>query len=527
MQFLRQLARSGLAAMALAAITTAPSFAQTTIRAVLGGDLQVLDPIASTSYPSRTFGYLVYDTLVSRDEAGNYQPQMLEGWDVSEDGLVYTFTLRDGLTWHDGNPVTAEDCVASLQRWGSRDPLGIKMMEATASLEAVDDKTFTLTLSQPFGLVIEALGKESSNVPFMMPKALAETPATEALTEVNGSGPFTFKADEFVPGSQVVFVKNENYVPREEPASRYAGGKIVNVDRVELRWLPDAATRASALVAGEIDYVQYAPFDLLPVLEASPDVVIFNPGAAAANTGLMRLNHAAAPLDNPEIRLALQAAIDPVEALIAQGSPAEFTDPGCTSYFTCGGIYEAATDPGVPLNAGAEKAREMLEAAGYNNEPLLFMGFTGSDPVPPVLIDQLKRAGFNADIQYFELNALFERRASKAPVTEGGWSGFITFLAGTDVESPATHLYIANSCNPDYAGWSCDEETVALLEQFMAEPDVEKRVALADQINTRSHQNVPAVIWGQYINPTAWRTSLDDVIGSVPSPVFWSVTKSQ
>jgi peptide/nickel transport system substrate-binding protein len=527
MTMFRRMAGIALAG-ALSVASASPTMAQTAIRAVLGGDLQVRDPIASTSYPSRTFGYLVYDTLVARDADGNIRPQMLESWKIDDGGLTYTFTLRDGLTWHDGTPVRPQDCIASIRRWGQRDGLGIRLLAATESMTVTGEKSFVVKLKEPFGLVLEALAKESSNVPFMMPEALASTPATQALTVVNGSGPFRFKADEFVPGSHAVFIKNPTYKPRSEPASRYAGAKIVNVDRVELRWLPDPATRVSALVRGEIDYLQYVPFDLLPILQSSRDVVLFNPGAPASNMGLIRLNHAAAPLDNPQIRLALQAAIDPAEALFAQGAPAEYVMPGCTSYFTCGGPYEAKSDSGTALNAGAAKAREMLRAAGYNNEPLRFMGFApATDPVPPVLVDQLKRAGFNAEIQYFELNALFEKRTSKAPIREGGWSGFMTFLAGTDVESPVTHLYIANSCNPDYPGWSCDQETASLLTAFTRELDPAKRAAIADKISTRSHLTVPAVIWGQYIIPTAWRTSLTNVIGSVPSPVFWGMTKAR
>ena len=97
-------------------------------------------------------------------------------WTVSDDKLTYTFTLRNGLKWHDGSPVTAEDCVASLMRWGKNDNMGQKLMDFTASLEAPDAKTMVLKLKEPYGLVLESIGKPSSYVPFMMPKRLAETP---------------------------------------------------------------------------------------------------------------------------------------------------------------------------------------------------------------------------------------------------------------------------------------------------------------------------------------------------------------
>src|SRR5690606_18101699 len=200
------------------------------------------------------------------------------------------------------------------------------------------------------------------------------------------------------------------------------------------------------------------------------------------------------------------------EALVATGAPSDYVNAECVSYFKCGGVYESSSTGDTEINVGADRAREMLDAAGYNNEPVLMMAFAGDGgvaPATPVLIEQMKRAGFNVELQYLELNALFERRASRASVEDGGWSGFITFLAGTDVELPATNLYIANTCDPDYAGWSCDEETRALLDQFIQESDIDARVELADRINARSHINLPSVLWGQFIYPTAWNASLE------------------
>src|SRR6201999_114602 len=222
-------------------------------------DLRVLDPGITTAYIVRDHGYMVFDTLLAMDASFKVQPQMAD-WRVSDDKLTYAFTLRDGLKWHDGAPVTAEDCVASLKRWGQNDSMGQKLMDFTASLEATDAKTITLKLKQPYGLVLESIGKPSSVVPFMMPKRLAETPPNQQIAEQIGSGPFKFVKSEFQPGVKAVFEKNTDYVPRSEPADWTSGGKVVKVDRVEWVTMQDAQTAVNALQAGDIDFHEHPPY---------------------------------------------------------------------------------------------------------------------------------------------------------------------------------------------------------------------------------------------------------------------------
>src|ERR1700754_5127347 len=227
--FLKFLAVAALAApISMAAV---PASSQT-LRAVMHSDLKILDPIWTTAYIVRNHGYLVWDTLFAMDEKFDVKPQMVDKWDISTDKLTYTFTLRDGLEWHDGTPVTSEDCIASIKRWAARDSMGQKLLGSVAGFDVVDAKTFKMKMKEPYGLVLQSLGKPSSNVPFMMPKKTAETdPNTQIKVEdVIGSGPFIFVANEWKPGEKVVYVKNPNYKPRSEPASGLAGGKVVKVD---------------------------------------------------------------------------------------------------------------------------------------------------------------------------------------------------------------------------------------------------------------------------------------------------------
>ena len=223
-----------LAGLAVAtAAWSAPAAAQT-IKAVMHSDLKTVDALVSTQYIVRNHGYLVWDQLIAMDEKDVVRPQMADKWTVSADQLTYTFSLRAGLEWHDGTPVTSEDCIASIRRFLQRDPSGLRLAPFVRGLEVVDARTFKLVLKEPYGLVLETLAKPSLAPMLIMPKAVAETPATEPIgpDKVIGSGPFIFKRDEWKPGEKVVYVKNPKYKPRAEPPSGFAGGMVAMVYRI-------------------------------------------------------------------------------------------------------------------------------------------------------------------------------------------------------------------------------------------------------------------------------------------------------
>src|SRR5256714_10152985 len=251
------------------------SAAAKTLRVSLHSDLKIVDPVWTTALITVNHGYMIYDTLFALDEKLAVKPQMVDRYETSVDKLTWTFALRDGLEWHDGAPVTAEDCIASIKRWGARDAMGQKLMSFVTELAAPDAKTIRMTLKEPYGLVLQTLAKPGANVPFMMPKRVAETDPGKQITDFTGSGPFIFKADEWRPGEKAVYLKNAKYKPRAEPASGLAGGKVVNVDRVEWIWIADAQTQVNALLNGEVDVIETPPHDLLPLLAADKNIELF------------------------------------------------------------------------------------------------------------------------------------------------------------------------------------------------------------------------------------------------------------
>jgi peptide/nickel transport system substrate-binding protein len=527
---LHNLLRAGaaLAVLGSALAFAAPDAAaqQKVLKVVPHADLKNIDPIWTTAYITRNHAYLVYDTLFALDDKLQVQPQMVDKWTVSPDKLTYTFTLRDGLKWHDGAPVTAEDCVASLQRWGKRDSMGQKLMDFTAKLEAVDAKTLRLVLKEPYGLVLESLGKISSNVPFMMPKRIAETDPFKQITETIGSGPFKFVKEEWVPGSKVVYVKNADYKPRSEPASGAAGGKIAKVDRVEWLYIPDPNTAMNALINGEVDYYENPPPDLVPLLEKAPKVKVeqLDP---LGNQGMLRFNHLHPPFNNVKARQAVLWAMKQEDYMRAAVGNPKYYKP-CYSYYACGtpNATEAGAEPIMKPNL--EKAKQLLKESGYDGRKVVILQMTDipvTNAASLVTANMMRQIGFNVELQAMDWSTVTSRRAIKEPPEKGGWNIFHTWWIGGDILNPITAAGLAAACEKSWFGWPCDAEMEKMRNAFATETDPAKQKELARQIQVKAFEIVTHGNFGTWYNPVAYR---DNVKGMIPSPVqfFWNMEKS-
>ncbi|WP_315834094.1 ABC transporter substrate-binding protein [Bradyrhizobium prioriisuperbiae] len=522
-------ARGALRGLLVAATLAVPSWAQAkTIRAVMHSDLRVIDPIITTAYITRDHGYMVYDTLLAMDSNFKVQPQMAD-WKVSEDRLTYTFTLRDGLKWHDGKPVTAEDCVASLRRWGARDGMGQKLMEFTASLEATDAKTITLKLKEPYGLVLESIGKPSSVVPFMMPKRIAETPPDKAIPEQIGSGPFKFEQADFQPGVRAVYVKNKDYVPRSEPPSWTSGGKVVKVDRVEWITMPDPQTAMNAIQSGDIDFIETPLFDLLPVLEANKELESRVLNILGYQT-LGRMNFLYPPFDNVKVRRAALLALNQKNVLDALvGNPKYYKV--CGAIFGCDTPY--ATDVGsesLVKGDGMAEAKKLLAESGYDGTPVVIMapGDVVTLKAQPIVSAQLLRAaGFQVNVLAMDWQTVVTLRASQKPPKEGGWNMFFTNWVGADILNPVVHVTLnGKGKSGGWFGWPDDPKMEALRDAFVRAESPDERKKIATDIQQRNYEQVTYIPLGEYRVPSVWRKELTGVLDGAATPVFWNVDKA-
>jgi peptide/nickel transport system substrate-binding protein len=515
-----------LAAIATALIVASPTLAATTIRAAMHSDLKILDPIWTTAYITRDHGYLIYDTLFAMDDRQQPQPQMVDSWNVSADKLTYTFILRDGLKWHDATPVTPEDCIASIKRWGARDAMGQKLMAAVQGFEVVNQKTFRLILKEPYGLVIISLAKPGSNVPFMMPKRVADTPASEQISDYTGSGPFIFKRDEWKPGEKAVYVKNPNYRPRSEPPSSMAGGKVVNVDRVEWIAIPDSQTAVNALLAGEVDMVEDPSLDLLPVLKSDATVGLVQINSLG-NQFAFRFNSVQPPFDKPKLRQAAFAAFNQQDFLQAQiGDPQYYKV--CTTVFICGTPFATTKGAAAYFHSDFALSKRLLQEAGYDGTPVVLMHSTDLQVLSnlaPVAKSLLERGGFKVNMVDMDWQSLVARRAKKVPAREGGWSAFLTSWVAADVLNPVSTVFLAANCDAAAPGWPCDPEMEKLRDAFSRETDVEKQQEIAADVQARAIEIGTHVWVGQWYKPIAYRKDRIEGWIIAPAPLFWNLTK--
>ena len=495
------------------------------LRFVQNGNMTILDPIWTTAYVTRTHGYFIYDTLFSMDANNEVKPQMVEKYEVSADKTLWTFHLRDGLAWHDGTPVTSEDCIPSIKRWGARDAMGLKLMDFIKEFKAVDAKTFTMQLKEPYGLVLESLGKPSSNVPFMMPKKIAETDPFKQIDSQMGSGPFIYVNAESKPGEKHVYVKNTKYKPRSEPPSGLAGGKVVKVERVEIIEMPDTQQQVNAIIAGEIDLIEQPPHDLIPIMKADKNVqmVDWNP---LGQQFVYRMNHLQPPFNNPKIRQAALLCIEQEEYLKATVGEPQYYKVSSAAFI--GGTPNAFDAPdGLFVKPNYEKAKALLKEAGYDGTPVVLMQSTTLAVLTntaPVTKSQLEKGGFKVDMQSMDWQTQVSRRAKKVPVDQGGWNVSMTAASAVLLTDPIVNHYTEASGDRAQFGWPLDEEIEKMRMEFVRESDPKKQFALAEQIQKRVLDLGVTVPLGQFVQPMARRKT---VSGNVASPVtvFWNVEK--
>jgi peptide/nickel transport system substrate-binding protein len=516
------------AAATLAAPAVARGEAANVLKFVPQADLAVLDPIWTTTYQTRDHGFLVFDTLFGLDSQFRPQPQMAEGAVAEDDGKTWRITLRPDLMFHDDTKVLARDCAASIRRWGARDGFGQALLAATDEISAPDDKTIVVRLKFPFPLLPDALAKTPPSMCPIMPERLALTDPYKQVTEMVGSGPYRYKADERVPGSLVAYQRNTKYVPRPNGTpDGTAGPKIAHIERIEWHIIPDPGTVAAAVQRGEIDWWLVPQADLLPLLRKQHGVKVENivPTGFVAT---MRFNQLNPPFDNPAIRRALIGAVQQSDYMIGMVGTDE------TLWHVPCGVFT----PGTPLasNAGMEvltgerdlaKVKRDLAAAGYQGEKVVLLTPTdiaSAKALADITADTLRHVGMNVDAQTMDWATLVGRRAKTDPVGQGGWSIFHTSWSGLDMINPAGHIFLRGNGKAASPGWPSSPRIEELRDAWFKAPDLATQKKLAEQLQLQVFQDVPYIPLGQYFQPTAYQANLSGVLTG--NPVFWNIQRT-
>lgn len=525
MQYLRRYQLHGVLVAAALSIATALTMGSTeasskpsVLRVVPNANLTLLDPIWTSIYISRNHGYLIYDTLFAQDADGQPRPQMVDSWTVSEDGLTWTFTLRDGLKWHDGKDVTAEDCVASIKRWSHRSGVGQRLMSTTGELSAPDAKTITIKLKTPYPYVLEALANLSSIVPFMMPKRIAETDPYIPITEYVGSGPFIFQQDEFVPGAKSVYIKNKAYVPRSEPPSWAAGGKVAKVDRIEWISFPTPEKTIDALLQDKVDYLESPDPKLISKLQNRKDIIIGRTGPYPF-IGFARFNHQVPPFDKPEIRRAVMMAMDQNDYMKAAIGSNKYWNT-CYSVFPCNSPLATEAGSDFLKNGSLQAAKKALNKAGYDGTPVIILNATDIPVIArftKVTAEKLRKIGMKVEVREINWADMATNRAHQL-----GWNLFHTFWTAEDLSDP-TRIAFSGSPVDGWFGWPHDEQLEKLRSEFAVETDPEMQKAIATQVQERLWAIGASAYLGEFHLPIAFRSN---VHGAIVAPVqfYWNMS---
>jgi peptide/nickel transport system substrate-binding protein len=508
-----------------------PALAQAaakTLKFIPEGNLQNPDPIWSTTTVARNFGYMIWDTLYGWDDDLSPKPQMVEGHEVSDNGLTWRMRLREGLKFHDGAKVTAADCVASIRRWMKRDGFGQRIEASLDELTANGDRDFTFRVKKPFPLLANGLGKPTANVCFIMPERIARTDPYKQIDEYVGSGPFVFNRGEWVPGSLATFRRFADYVPRDEKPSFLAGGKAAWFERIEWNVITDPATSSAAIQSGEEDWWQTPTSDLLALLRKAKGVAVERLDDYGV-VGVMRFNMLHPPFDNVKLRRAVLPAISQEDFMnAAMGGDPELTRTG-VGVFTPGSPL--ATKAGLEALTGPRDlalAKKLVAESGYQGEKIVFIAPTDYPTLYGECLvgsDLLGKIGLNVDFQGMDWGTMIQRRGNKETVEKGGWSAFCTGWEALNLVDPGSHYPMMGSGEKGWFGWFTSPHIEELRSAWFDAPDLATQKEVAQRLQLAVFDEVPYYPLGQWLQPIAHRTTIEGIVKS-PFPLFWNVKKS-
>ncbi len=504
-------------ALAMPGVSRAQRRDPRVLRFIPNTGLTVLDPIWTASLVTGNHAYHVFDTLYGTGSDWKPAPQMAAGHTVDDDWRTWHIRLRDDLWFHDGTPVRAQDCAASIKRWAKRDSFGAAMMPVVDTIDAADDRTIRFRFKRRFPRLLEALARTSGLPCMMMPERFGSVDGFTALKEMVGSGPYRFIANEFNPGSRVAYARFERYVPRREPADRTAGGKVAHFERIEWHTMPDPSTAVAAMQSGEMDWWESTPADLRPLVQRARNLRLESKDPFGW-MGVLRFNHLQAPFNNVKLRRALLAAINQPDFMTAGAADGPDAWRTCRAYFPCGApnVTETAGIAAMPMPEDLTAVKKAIAASGYNGEKVVLLVPTDihhHNAFGQVSGDLLRRLGMNLDFQAMDWGTMIQRLTNRGPVDKGGWSLFHTAASMVSSATPALNFFISANGEKGWTGWYDKPEVVTLTQEWLdLSPDAPQQHVF-DRIQQVLFDDPPFAPLGQY---TTFATYGQDIVGGLP-----------
>jgi len=486
-----------------------------TLRVVSQASIESLDISFTGAWVTTVVNAHIWDRLFERDTELKSLPQMVDTWSVSSDGRTWLFTLRDGLKFHNGDPVTSADVIPSLKRIWVTQAHGSFMNSYLVAdgMQAVTDNTFSLEFDRSMGVVLDGL---ASPWPFsnIYPKAIGEMEAQKDFGEENAIGSGPYKLKNWEKGNKLVLERFEDYIPRAESGSYLSGGKKAYLDRIEWLEVPAEETKIAGLETGEWDLVDGAGLDFYPRIKSNPDMGIAEDRNHISD---FDFNLISEPANNIGVRQAILAASD-VDELMAGIGPKELWFKTAARYYNS--PYHTEVGSEYYDQGDMAKAQQILAGSGYNGETLLLMNpndYATITFLGEVLKPMIEEIGITVDMPGMDWATLLSRLPDPDWDIITDW--WVQWIMADPVMDPMP------SCSLYFGNWGKTDGCQIMLanrEKFAFATDPQEQMKYVEAIQLQLYTDVPHVFLGWWSAIYPYRDYVKNF--SVPiMPVFVNV----
>lgn len=443
-----------------------------------------LDPVASTAHATRITARMIFEPLLAMDENLEPQPVLAESYEVSDDGLTYTFVLREGITFHEGSELTEEDVIASLERWQEMSTVGTSYF-TEATFESPEDGVVTMTLPQPM-YVADQLLADPAQMPHIMPAEVIENIGDDGLNEYIGTGPYEF--GDWQADQHIRLDRYEDYVSPEGEPSALAGEKTAYFDEVYFHIVTDGSTRMTGLQTGEYEATDAISHDNFDAVDSDPEIetVIGQSGLAVGV-----FNKEEGVMTDVNMRQAVLAAID-TEDMLTAGYGAEEFYSNNSSLMPEDSPWYIEPDPEfdqLRLHADPDLAEEYLEEAGYEGEEIRILttrDYEDTYNLSVMLQQQLEEAGMSTDLIVQDWPTVTERREDP-----NEYDITLTGITNWPIV-PATFLFF----NSGWVGWTDSEEIDAATTAMIEAEDEDQAIEAMEGLQEAFADYLPVANFG-------------------------------
>jgi len=477
------------------------------LRAGMEAEPPTVDPHWTTASVTAQIVNHIYETLFTLDKDGNPIPHLVDKYTISPDGLVYTLDLRRDVRFHNGQPMTSEDVVASISRWGRVTAAGKTVFASVRSVEADGPNRIIIRLSGRWGPLLAALANPFRSIPAVMPAEVVREAGDGQVRRFIGSGPFQFA--ERVPDRHIRLTRFANYAARSEPANGYGGRRVAYLDEIQFIPVPEQPTRVAGLENRLYDFANDINPDMHARFKANPDFQTF---LAHVGWPIAMFNKKSGAFVDRTMRQAFLATLN-MESLmrVAFGQPTFYR---LTPSLMPEGAWYSEVGKEQYNQANPEKARGLLKQGGYAGKPVRWIttqAYEWMYRIAAAARPQLEAAGFVVDIQVLDWATLVERRANPAL--------YDIFSTGVvNAAEPTDDVYFS----ANWPGWWVDERKEALLKQLVQTIDYKERYKLWEDFQRYWWQEVPAIHFGQYSMMRVASTKVKDY-SNLRMITFWNV----